>query len=738
MLPGRQSARPKRQTGEAGARSAFQSLVTPSRDLHNPQKLKGLTSVLAAAMLAGWCFIVADALRRDWQYIKAGPHVLGAVALYTFAAGILGLLAWLVTRFEERLSVRVSERHPVFGRWFGPLFYAIFAVLSSISTAFWTFSGEMISRTPVARLGPYAFLLLIGVAAAFTAYTTRQRLEPLRANKSLSILVAAILAAFGVVIIALDLTLFVALYAHLHTLLEVVAAFSLTLAFLVLFGAFVARIRGLGSLIRVLAVSALCWVGLVVLVRPLRTWQDHALRHVWLEEVYAGRVLRRVQTVEAFLANPWHWRGLAMSRVDRLRDRYDLSTTAQSSVWNEPPIEPLSFGDRIRELRGERRDFNVLVFYVDTLRQDVAQDPQIMPNVARFSKESLNFLRAYATGSDTLRSLPGLTGGSYDLHADHPNDLLSVARRSEHVSVLFIAQSAYEFLAKLRPTFKFEQTIQVPDYSPQKTDVWGYGADGPTSAAIVDKTLHFLKTHGQQRSLMWLFNFDQHNWRELDGNYVQDAAKKYGVPEEGEINWRYRVVARAIDAEFGRLLHGIEELGLSDRTIVLFVSDHGEALGRDGFWVHSVFLWESLVRVPLILRIPGVTAREIDQAVSLADVAPTLARYMEYEPPTSGYQGEDLLGYLVPERPKRRLPILMAAASKDTLVRVGVVEPSGRWKLVLSLEAALPELYDLRASDPDAVSVADAQPGHTLKMLEKLVRSPIFPRRPEDFEPTLP
>jgi hypothetical protein len=167
---------------------------------------------------------------------------------------------------------------------------------------------------------------------------------------------------------------------------------------------------------------------------------------------------------------------------------------------------------------------------------------------------------------------------------------------------------------------------------------------------------------------------------------------------------------------------------------VLFVSDHGEALGRDGFWVHSVFLWDQLVRVPLLIRAPGLGSRRIEERVSLVDVAPTLARYMQPNPDLTGYQGEDLLGQLLPNHPPRRLPLLLTAAAKDMLVRVGMVDPVRDWKVVLSLEAALPELYDLGSPDPDAANLAEAHPKTTLNLLRQIYHSPIFPRTADDFD----
>jgi hypothetical protein len=68
------------------------------------------------------------------------------------------------------------------------------------------------------------------------------------------------------------------------------------------------------------------------------------------------------------------------------------------------------------------------------------------------------------------------------------------------------------------------------------------------------------------------------------------------------------------------------------------------------------------------------------------------------------------------------------------LVRVGLIDPVEDYKLVLSLEASFPELYDLRDPNPDTVTISRDRPERTLDALQKLVRSPVFPRSAEDFE----
>ena len=375
-----------------------------------------------------------------------------------------------------------------------------------------------------------------------------------------------------------------------------------------------------------------------------------------------------------------------------------------------------------------------MVFYVDTLRQDVASDPTIMPHAVELAKQSLEFKRVYAPGSDTQHSLPGITSGSYDKPEKSPGDVLEVAQKAKLERVLIIPQSAYEFLSKLRPTFEFDRAIQISDYRPERKEVWGYGADQPTSERIVDRALEWIEEKKDRPFFLWLFHFDQHNWRELDKDWVHGTAAKYEIPDEGLIKWRYRVVAHSIDRELQRLLDGLHRHGLDKNTIVVFVSDHGEGLGRDGFWVHAVFLWDSLVRVPLTIRVPGLGHRVVYDKVSLVDLAPTLARYLTDDPPSADYDGEDLLSYLIDKPPKRRHPILLSGVSQDNLVRVGIVDPERDWKLVLPLESGSPELYDLSVSDPDWLSVAEEHPTDVARLLSQLVRPPVFPRSGDDVD----
>lgn len=686
---------------------------------------------MLAGVFSGWTLVLADASERtNWPYFSWLEHWLGALGLYAAVGALLGLAVFGLVTIERALLPGARAR----GRFaWRAAFYGLVGGLASVSTAIWTFSGEKARTSPLAVIGPIAFASACAFAAGVGAWTVMRSLALVERRHWGWLALSALFFAVGALVAHVDLTAFVALYSRIHTILELVAALCFGASYsLILYR--IAQSTWPRRVVAGLGALAAAWLVACIGSTSLRARGDELLKHVWLEEVYIARVLRRVQIAEAFFANPFEWRGMKMARLTTLQKRYELTDLSLAPKWKEPLNEPPAVWEALRKLRRGQKRYNIVVYYVDTLRADVANDPTMMPGLARFREGALDFRRAYSTGSDTLRSLPALTGGNYDVFQTQPNDLLRVVKRADYETVLVSAKSAYEFVGKLRPEFYFDHNLIVEDY-PAEQQVWGYGAQGPTASKMVDRAIEYLDQPRDRLFFLWLFNFDQHNWRELESDYIEANARRFGIVDDPKLlPYRYRVVARAIDHEFSRLVTALERRNLLDDTIVLFVSDHGEGLGRDGFWVHSVFLWESLIRVPLVLRVPGLGGKTVDRKVSIVDVAPTLGRFADPTLDGRGFHGEDLLVHLLPNPPPRRFPLLLLGASKDQLVRVGVVDPVDDFKLVLSFEAALPELYDLSISDPDAANFAAAHAERTRRTLLELVRSPVFPRSAEDFD----
>ena len=80
-----------------------------------------------------------------------------------------------------------------------------------------------------------------------------------------------------------------------------------------------------------------------------------------------------------------------------------------------------------------------------------------------------------------------------------------------------------------------------------------------------------------------------------------------------------------VDFQLSRVMNFLDEHGLLDRTIVVVVGDHGESLGEHGEASHGLFVYQSVMHIPLIIRVPGGTqGRRVADPVRIVDLAPTV------------------------------------------------------------------------------------------------------------------
>jgi arylsulfatase A-like enzyme len=96
------------------------------------------------------------------------------------------------------------------------------------------------------------------------------------------------------------------------------------------------------------------------------------------------------------------------------------------------------------------------------------------------------------------------------------------------------------------------------------------------------------------------------------------------------------------DAAFGALLARLGSTGLSEETVVVFTSDHGEEFYEHGGWLHGRTLYEEQLRVPLVVRLPGAPGRVLPGPVEQIDLVPTLLELAGL-PPDLGLPGRSLV-----------------------------------------------------------------------------------------------
>lgn len=107
------------------------------------------------------------------------------------------------------------------------------------------------------------------------------------------------------------------------------------------------------------------------------------------------------------------------------------------------------------------------------------------------------------------------------------------------------------------------------------------------------------------------------------------------------------------DEIFRRLVDALKEAGVYDEAIVIVTSDHGEAFWQHGHWGHNDFLHEEMLRVPLIVKLPGQGAprgRVVEGLASTIDVLPSLAAWVGAPSPSELVEGHALDGLIAGER----------------------------------------------------------------------------------------
>jgi arylsulfatase A-like enzyme len=174
-----------------------------------------------------------------------------------------------------------------------------------------------------------------------------------------------------------------------------------------------------------------------------------------------------------------------------------------------------------------------------------------------------------------------------------------------------------------------------------------------------------------------------------------------------EIRERYRREVGYVDRQIGGILDALREKGLYDSSWIVFASDHGEGLGCHEHLGHVQNLYECLMRVPLIVKPPvGSKIRaetRRNDAVSLADIGPTLLRALETTP-VPHLSGVDLFSKEYAPRPV----FLETHTPQARQTKYGLCD--GEWKVIWTPESDLWELYDLVADTGENQNVIASHP----------------------------
>jgi arylsulfatase A-like enzyme len=350
-------------------------------------------------------------------------------------------------------------------------------------------------------------------------------------------------------------------------------------------------------------------------------------------------------------------------------------------------------------------NWNVVLLTLDTVRADAlgvyGQPFDTTPNIDRVAREGVLFEQVVSAAPHTLASHASIFTGLFPFsHGVRGNQGFVLA--SENVTLAeILASHGYQTVAEiaapvLRSGTRIAQGFgqaresDAPHAETKSRAPMGLGEGGLVRSAenISQRGIDFIRSNHERPFFLWLHYFDAHL------PYSKRPELKDKIPDSAYL----REVA-AVDLQVSRVFEALEEAQIREHTLVIITGDHGEGLGEHGEPTHSFFVYETTMRVPLILWGPRSLPQghRISSIVRTVDILPTVL---------------DLLGLpSVHEIHGRSLTPLIRGQAEDLdlvgygealdLYRIFGTTPlrllrKGRWKYIHKVN---PELFDL-TDDP--------------------------------------
>lgn len=363
-----------------------------------------------------------------------------------------------------------------------------------------------------------------------------------------------------------------------------------------------------------------------------------------------------------------------------------------------------------------KRKPNIILIILDALRADhlncYGYEAPTSPFISDFASGAFIFEKVIAQSASTVPSVSSLFTSKYP----YTDCLVTGSFSLNHVDMTlaeFLKTQGYATSAFVGNTFvskKFGFDRGFDQYD-DKEGRWR-NADELTDAVIgfLDKK----KLGGA--FFLWVHYREPHSPYKPPDEYVRMFSDRGDLIQQENVPKRYTFMGheemftqedirrftnaydgniRFVDDQLKRLFGYLERVGLLRKSIVIITADHGESLGEHGIFDHNE-LYYGILRVPLIIKIPGVKGRRMSAPVALIDVFPTLAHLTGAREPVQlrRLRGQDIFGA---ENPSREL--FSEYPDRTSLI-------VGRYRLFQNAQKKY-ELYDIEADPDEAIDLAD-------------------------------
>ena len=359
---------------------------------------------------------------------------------------------------------------------------------------------------------------------------------------------------------------------------------------------------------------------------------------------------------------------------------------------------------------------SIVLISIDTCRADrlgcygLTGNPT--PNIDAVAQQGILFTHALAPNPLTRPShATMLTGTNPPFHQVHGNGYAWLADDNTTLAEI-LREKGYDTAAFVSSFILDEQFGLAQGFDIYDADFTAEGQVDFYAERRADDTTRracrWLNDHRSGPFFLFLHYYDPHYPYEPPEPF---ASRFSDDPYTAEIAYTDHCLAQVIDT--------LKQRDWYDSTLLIITSDHGESLGEHGENTHGFFIYQSVIHVPLIMKLPGKNVpAKINDVVGLVDIAPTILSSCGIKPPAE-LMGRDLRTYLWrsdgsgPQRYIYCESLLPLQYQGNPLLAV----ISDRWKYIA---ATRPELYDLPADPHEKNNLAPVYPDRVRTLHQQL------------------
>jgi arylsulfatase A-like enzyme/Tfp pilus assembly protein PilF len=392
------------------------------------------------------------------------------------------------------------------------------------------------------------------------------------------------------------------------------------------------------------------------------------------------------------------------------------SVDSRARVWLSPLLAMATMLIAVVWLHAQFSQPNVLLITIDTVRADhigaYGATRAATPAIDRLAREGVRFADATTQAPLTGPAHAAILTGRYPARFGvRDNASTPIPEGVTSIAELFKSNGyrtgGFVGAFILGPEYGFARGFDTFDASFARFNTGMKLQAQRRGGEVIDAAIAWIgnarpvATSNQQPAttpwFAWVHLYDAHAPYDPPAPFRTRFAAS---PYDGEIAY--------VDSCVARLVAALEQSGRLDRTLVVVIADHGEGLGDHGEAEHGLFLYESVLHVPWIMRLPGAAsaATVVKTQVRTIDAMPTMAAIAGLTP--QGVDGENVMPFVRGAAPRDPAPSYAETYypkwhfgwSELKSIRVG------DWKYI---DAPKPELYDMRADAAERRNAIDAR-----------------------------